>query len=198
MGATDNYPQVEITSRAQWRGWLQKHHASSTGIWLVTHKKSQGDKHVPYADVVEEALCFGWIDSVGRKMDSERSGLLLTPRKARSGWSAVNKTRIKKLEAAGLMTEIGAEKIREAKANGTWTKLDASDAMTEPDDLKKAFTKSKVARKNWDAFPASARKATLEWIYAAKRNETRATRVQETVKLSAENIRPRQWIPKEK
>lgn len=194
MTAAEKYPQVEITSRAQWRQWLEEHHASLGGIWLVTHKKAQGEKHVPYADVVEEALCFGWVDGQARALDETRSQLLLTPRKRRSGWSAVNKKRIAELIASGKMTEAGLKKIEAAKADGSWKKLEHSDALTEPEDLKTAFTKSEDARRNWDAFPPSARKATLEWIYAAKRDETRAARVKETVELSAQNLRPRQWL----
>ena len=195
--ALDSYPQVEITSRTQWRRWLEKYHETSTGIWLVTHKKAQGSKHVPYAEVVEEALCFGWVDGLGRALDDTRSQLLLTPRKPRSTWSAVNKTRVAALIASGKMTAAGLEKVEVAKANGSWNTLEHSDALTEPADLEAAFSKAKTARKNWDAFPPSARKATLEWIYAAKRDETRAARIKDTVKLSAQNIRPRQWQKKE-
>ena len=164
----------------------------------MTHKKSQGGKHVPYGDAVEEALCFGWVDSRPRKIDAERTALLYTPRKPRSVWSALNKERVATLIANGKMTEAGLAKIALAKANGSWEKLERSDALTEPDDLKAAFEDSKKARENWESFPPSARKATLEWIYAAKRDATRAARVKETVALSAQNIRPRQWSPKGK
>lgn len=195
--ALSSYPQVEITSRVQWRQWLQEHHASSGGIWLIRYKKAQGDMHLPYNDVVEEALCFGWVDGQARALDETRSQLLLTPRKRRSAWSAVNKKRVADLIASGNMTKAGLEKIEAAKADGSWQKLEQSDALTESADLKAAFKKSKAARKNWDAFPPSARKATLEWIYAARRDETRAVRIKETVDLSAQNVRPRQW-PKPK
>ena len=194
--ALDQYPEVEITSRAQWRRWLEKNHAASKGIWLVTHKKAQGKKHVPYADVVEEALCFGWVDGQARSLDDDRSQLLLTPRKPKSTWSAINKKRVAMLMAEGKMMPAGKEKIEIAKANGSWETLELSDALAEPEDLKTAFAKNEAARKAWDAFPPSARKATLEWIYAAKRGETRAARVTETVRLSALNIRPRAWQKK--
>lgn len=197
MAAIDTHPQLEITSRAQWRRWLQKHHASSEGIWLVTYKKATVGKHVSYAEAVEEALCYGWIDSRPKKIDAERSALLYTPRKASSVWSAVNKKRVAALIENGMMRDAGLEKIERAKADGSWQKLEFSDALTEPDDLKAALAKSKAARKNWDAFPPSARKATLEWIYAAKREETRAARVREAAELSEKNIRPRAWKPKD-
>ena len=187
----DTYPQVQVTSRAQWRSWLLSNHSTTKGIWLVRYKKAHGEKHVPYADVVEEALCFGWVDGLARALDDTRSQILLTPRKPRSNWSAVNKARVESLIASGLMMVAGLEKIDIAKANGSWSNLEQSDALTEPDDLKAAFTKSATARKNWDAFPPSARKATLEWIYSAKRQETRADRVKKAVELSAQNLRPR-------
>jgi len=193
MPVTDQYPTVEVTSRRQWRAWLQKHHASSPGIWLVTYKKVAGKKHLPYAAAVEEALCFGWIDSLPRKLDDERTMLLYTPRKPGSVWSAVNKARIERLTAEGKMTDAGGQKIDAAKADGSWDTLSASDALIEPDDLQKALRADSAAICYWRDFPASARKATLEWIYAAKRPETRAARIAETVQLSAQNIRPRDW-----
>ncbi len=197
MPATlSNLPQVEITSRAGWRAWLQKNHKDSTGIWLVTYKKAAGEKHVPYSEVVEEALCFGWVDSLGGKVDAERSKLFLAPRRKGSVWSALNKTRVARLVADGIMTPAGLEKIEAAKADGSWDTLNRSDAGEEPADLAAAFKKNPQARRHWNAFPPSARKVTLEWIYAAKRSETHAVRIAETVRLCAENIRPRQWTPK--
>jgi uncharacterized protein YdeI (YjbR/CyaY-like superfamily) len=115
---SDRYAQVEVSSREAWRAWLGEHHATEPGVWVVTFKKGRGP-HVPYGEVVEEALAHGWIDSKGRKVDDERSGLLVTPRKPASKWSAANKERIGRLVAAGLMTPAGTAVVEAAKASGT-------------------------------------------------------------------------------
>jgi uncharacterized protein YdeI (YjbR/CyaY-like superfamily) len=188
---SDAYEQVEVTSAEQLRRWLQAHHDRSLGIWLVTHKKAAGRKHLPYDEIVREALCWGWIDSKGRAVDEQRSSLLLTPRKPTSGWSRPNKLRVAELEASGRMAAPGRAVIEAAKASGTWTALDAVENLVEPGELTAALDAVPAARTHWDAFPRSTRRATLEWIYAAKRPETRDKRIADTVKLSARNERPR-------
>jgi len=190
---SDRYEQVEITSRAQWRAWLAEHHADAPGVWVVTHKKSEGDKHVPYDDVAEEALAFGWVDSQPRKLDERRSQLLVTPRKPRSSWSKVNKERIERLTAAGRMTPAGAAAVATAKANGAWSALDDVEQLVEPDDLRAALDADPAARRHWDAFPRSARRGILEWIGTAKTAPTREKRVAETARLAAQDIRANQW-----
>jgi uncharacterized protein YdeI (YjbR/CyaY-like superfamily) len=142
---------------------------------------------------VEEALCFGWIDSLPRKLDEKRSMLLLAPRKAKSAWSALNKARVEKLLAAKLMQPAGLAVIAAAKASGHWSKLDAVELLEIPDDLGKALAKSAAARKNFDTFPRSVRRAILEWIIQAKKPETRAARITETVSKAKDNIRANQW-----
>jgi uncharacterized protein YdeI (YjbR/CyaY-like superfamily) len=184
---------VEITSRAQWRAWLQAHHSDAPGAWVVTYKKHTGDRHVPYDEVVEEALCFGWIDSSGRKVDEDRWKLLVTPRKPGSNWSQANKERIERLDAAGLLTPAGEAAVASARADGSWEALDAASALEEPADLRQALDGEPDARGHWDAFPPSTRRAILEWIGNAKRAETRAKRVGETAALAARNVRANQW-----
>lgn len=190
---SDEYGQVEVTSRAQWRDWLAEHHRSAPGIWLVTHKKAQGDAHVPYADVVEEALCFGWVDSKGRLLDARRSMLLMTPRKRGSGWSRPNKERVARLAAAGRLTPAGRAAIDSAKVDGAWTALDAIENLEEPPDLTAALDADPDARRHWDAFPRSAKRGILEWISTAKKAETRGQRVAETVRLASRGERANQW-----
>ena len=190
-GVSDAYEQVEVTSADQLRTWLRAHHDRSPGIWLVTYKKAAGEKHLPYDEIVREALCWGWIDSKGRAVDEQRSSLLLTPRKPTSGWSRPNKLRVAELEASGRMAAPGRAVIEAAKASGTWTALDAVENLVEPGELTAALDAVPAACTNWAAFPRSTRRATLEWIYAAKRPETRDKRIAETVKLSARNERPR-------
>ena len=186
---SDAYEQVEVTSAAELRNWLEANHAASPGIWLVSYKKAAGERYLSYEDIVCEALCWGWIDSKGRSLDELRSQLLLTPRKPTSKWSRPNKVRIAELEASGRMAEPGRAVVEAAKASGTWTALDDVENLVEPADLKAALDRVPQARKNWDAFPRSPRRASLEWIAAAKRPETRARRITETVDLAAQNVR---------
>jgi len=187
------YEQVAVTSRSQWRAWLKKHHSSSPGVWAITFKKDSGGPHVPYDDVAEEALAFGWIDSKGRKLDEDRWQLLVTPRKPKSSWSRVNKGRVERLLEDGVMTQAGLEAVEVAKANGAWSALDDVENLTEPDDLRAALDANKRARHYWDAFPRSVKRGILEWIGNAKTEPTRTKRVAETARLAAQDIRANQW-----
>jgi uncharacterized protein YdeI (YjbR/CyaY-like superfamily) len=190
--AAADYPQLEVATRDELRRWLEAHHDRSTGVWVVTRKRAAGGQ-VAWNDVVEEALCFGWVDSLPRKLDAERSMLLVTPRKPKSRWSAKNKAHVADLERRGLMRSAGRAAVAAAKASGTWTALDAVAALVEPDDLVAALAARRGARKNWDGFPASVRRGILEWILAARRPETRAARIAETARLAARNERANQW-----
>lgn len=192
----DQLDTFHARSRAEWRAWLADHHRSAPGVWLISSKKGTGQPRVEYDEAVEEALCFGWIDSLPRKLDDERSMLLFTPRKPKSGWSKLNKTRIEKLLAAGLMTEAGLEKIELAKQNGAWTSLDAVEELTIPPDLQAALDANPTAKRFFDAFAKSAKKGILQWIESAKRPETRQKRIEETVTLAARNEKANQFTPK--
>ncbi|MCB0153188.1 MAG: YdeI/OmpD-associated family protein [Anaerolineae bacterium] len=189
----NNNQQVQIESRAEWRAWLEKNHSQPAGIWLVTFKKHCGEKYVSYDDIVEEALCFGWVDSLPRKLDADRSMLWLAPRKAGSNWSKLNKERVERMLAAGLMTPAGLAKIEGAKADGSWQALDAVEALEIPPDLADALAAYDAAGANFEAFPRSAKRGILEWISNAKRPETRAKRIAETARLAQDNIRANQW-----
>ena len=189
MGLND-YPVVEMKSRAEWRAWLERHHASHPAIWLATWKKNT-PHYMTYADVVEEALCFGWIDSTARALDQQRSMLLLAPRKPKSVWSALNKRRIEDLEKRGLMTAAGRAKIESAKADGSWSALDAVEALEMPADLAKAL--GRKGRTTFDSWPPSLRKQSLYWITQAKRPETRAKRVAEVADAAKRGERPARW-----
>jgi uncharacterized protein YdeI (YjbR/CyaY-like superfamily) len=191
-----DHGRIEITSRAQWRAWLEAHHRDTPGVWVVTHKKAAGDVHVPYAEVVEEALCFGWVDSKAGSVDERRTMLLLTPRRRGSGWSRPNKERIARLEAAGLIAPAGRAVLDAARADGSWTALDAVENLEEPPELTAALDADPGARRNWDGFPRSAKRASLVWISSAKRPETRANRVRETVERSARGERADQPRPR--
>jgi uncharacterized protein YdeI (YjbR/CyaY-like superfamily) len=181
---------LDVGSRAELRAWLAANHQTSDGVWFVRWKKGT-DRHVPYEDVAQEALCFGWIDGQARPLDEDSSLILLTPRRPTSGWSRVNKNRIELLEAAGLIEPAGHAAIEVARANGSWEALDQVEALVEPDDLTAALDAQPDARREWDAFPPSAKKLLLGWIYSAKRPETRANRVRQTVDEAAVGRRAR-------
>jgi uncharacterized protein YdeI (YjbR/CyaY-like superfamily) len=190
--AAEGYPSIEVGSRAALRLWLAANHATSKGAWAVTRKRSAGGT-VAWNDIVEEALCFGWIDSLPRKLDSERTMLLITPRKPASKWSAKNRKHVADLEARGLMHASGRALVAAAKESGTWEALDSVTALVVPADLARALGEYASARGNWDRFPPSVRRGILEWICAAKRPSTRAGRVLETARLAADNQRANQW-----
>lgn len=187
-----DHERVEITSRSQWRGWLEANHTQADWIWLVTYKKSaRPDLHVPWTDVVQEAICFGWIDSQAAKLDDERSMVRLSPRKPGSAWSAINKAHVADLSERGLITDAGWATIEAAKQDGSWEFLDDVEAGIIPDDLAAAFDAMPGSRERFESFPRSTTRATLEWIKQAKRPQTRAGRIDETVRKSLGSVRPR-------
>jgi len=162
---------------AAWRAWLETHHASERGVWVATWRPPSGRERVPYADLVVEAICFGWIDSTVTKLDDERGIQLMTPRKARSGWTRLNRQRVADMEAAGRMTDAGRAAVAVARANGWWTRMDSVEDLVEPDELRAALDAPPTAREAWDGFPPSARKQMLWWIATAARPDTVANRV---------------------
>ena len=186
------HERVEVTSRDALRQWLKANHQRPDSIWLVTWKKPS-PRHVPYDAIVEEALCFGWIDSQPRSLDDDRTMVRLSPRKPTSGWSAINKRRVEHLIASGRMADSGMAAIEVAKRNGAWTVLDDAHALEPPPELVTAFERHPGARDQFLAFPPSARRAILEWIALAKREETRAARIEETARLAARGERANAW-----
>lgn len=182
---TDEYERVEARDRKQWRAWLKKNHARSPGVWLAFYKKASGKPTVQYDESVEEALCYGWIDSLMKPVDEQRYRQLFTPRKPGSKWSAPNKDRVERMVAAGLMTEVGMEKIRAAKRDGSWATADASDSLIVPPDLRKALGRNEKTRAGFEKMPPGRRKQLLAWIYDAKRPETRARRITQAVEVAA-------------
>ena len=159
-------------------------------IWLVFYKKHTGKPTISYEDAVQEALCFGWIDSTVRRLDEERYIQLFTPRKTGSNWSALNKRRVKLLLKQGLLTEAGLQKIEEAKKDGSWKKLDAVEKLRVQPDLRHALSANSKAKKNFAGLSSSRKKQFLWWIESAKREATRAKRIEETVLRVAEGKTP--------
>ena len=196
MGAFDDAPLVPAESREQRRAWLDANHASARAAWLVTWRPASGRPVLAYEAAVEEALCFGWVDSRGGKVDEQRTRLYFAPRQPRSGWARPNKERVERLLAAGRMAPAGLATIERARANGSWTLLDAVERLEVPDDLAVALDARPPAREHWEAFPRSVRRAALERIAVARRVETRARRVEATALLAQRNERPDLGPPK--
>jgi uncharacterized protein YdeI (YjbR/CyaY-like superfamily) len=187
--------EVEVQRRQEWRDWLTNNHEQSESIWLVTHKKHTGnDKYLAYNDIVEEALCFGWIDSLARKhsSDENRTMRLLSPRQPKSVWSRLNKSRVARLESQQLIMPAGMSKIEQAKADGSWSFLDDVEALIVPHDLAIAFsTANPQAKAFFEEFSPSTKKGILQWIKMAKREQTRQQRIEKTVALAAQNMKAR-------
>ena len=178
-------------NRDEWRAWLEKNHDRESEIWLVFYKVKVNKESIKYQEAVEEALCFGWIDSKVNRIDDERHMQKYTPRKVNSIWSPTNKKRVAKLKKAGLMTEFGLRAVDIAKKNGSWNKLDSVNIRLEiPRALKEALEKNQRAKKNYENLPPSRKKQFLWWIKSAKRDETIKKRIRETIKLLVENKRP--------
>ena len=175
--------QFQPKSRQAWREWLKKHHATSTGVWLVYAKKHTKIPSLTYNDAVEEALCFGWIDSLIHPIDDSFYRQVFTPRKAKSLWSALNRTRVKRLIEAGLMTAAGLALITLAKQSGTWKGHAPSETLTLPPELRKAIEANPSAKKNWPTYTESQRKMFLYSVHGAKRPETRAKRVARVIEI---------------
>jgi uncharacterized protein YdeI (YjbR/CyaY-like superfamily) len=189
MSALDDAPLVQVDDRATWRGWLEVNHASSRGVWLVTWRARSGRQGLEYEAAIEEALCFGWVDSTAGRVDDDRGKLYFAPRKPRSVWAASNKARIERLIAAGMMAPAGLAAIERARANGSWTVLDSVERLEIPDDLAAALAATPLADANFAAFPPSARKQLLGWVATAVRPETRAARIAKIAAAAARNER---------
>jgi uncharacterized protein YdeI (YjbR/CyaY-like superfamily) len=187
----DGGERFQPDTLADWREWLATNHARPAGVWLVTWKAGAPGRTITYEESVEQALCFGWVDSQAKGLDTERTMLWFAPRRARSGWARTNKQRIERLTAAGLMAPAGQAVIDAAKADGSWTLLDDVEDLVVPADLAAAFAAHPGARENWDAFPRSPRRAMLVWLVEAKKPQTRAKRVAEIAERAALGQRAR-------
>lgn len=181
-------------NREAWRLWLQEHHRSKQSIWLVYYKKQANVPTVSYSHAVDEALCFGWIDSTRKSLGDDRFMQFFCKRKPKSGWSKVNKEKIEQLIEEGLMTPAGYECIERAKQNGSWASFDEIEALTIPSDLEAAFQANTVAADYFLGLSKSARKIMLHWLAAAKRPETRQKRLNELVEMAAQRQKPKQFI----
>jgi uncharacterized protein YdeI (YjbR/CyaY-like superfamily) len=168
---------IRAESEGDWRNWLEKNYNSDQSVWLIIYKKESRIPSVYYSEAVDQALCFGWIDSVPNKRDAESYFVLFSKRNPKSNWSQVNKNKIARLEKLGLIHESGRRMIELAKESGTWNALDKVDALEEPEDLMNLLNASSTALANWQRLSKSYRRGVLEWLQSAKKSETRTKRL---------------------
>ncbi len=192
----DKQRTFNAKSRAEWRNWLEQNHQSEKLVWLVISRKGSKMPGVSYEEAVEEALCFGWIDSRANRKDAQSFYLLIAKRNPKSYWSRSNRERAQKLIEQGLMTKARLYIIELAKKTGTWTALEKIENSTIPDDLQKQFDQNKTAFENFQAFASSSKQMILYWIQDAKRPETRQKRIEETVALAEKNVRVNEFRQK--
>jgi uncharacterized protein YdeI (YjbR/CyaY-like superfamily) len=182
-------PQLHMPTRAAWREWLAQNHATQQNVWLKIYKKQSQTSSVQYNEAVDEALCFGWIDSSIKKGDDDFYLQFFAKRNPKSNWSKVNKAKVTQLTAAGLMTEAGQRMIDLAQQTGTWDALNDVENLLVPNDLAEALASVAMATERWEAFSRSTKRGILEWILNAKRPETRQERVEKTARMAARNLK---------
>ncbi len=186
---SDEIQQIEAPDRATWRRWLEQNHAIADAVWLVYWKKGSGHPSIAWSEAVDEALCFGWIDSKAQSLDENRYRQYWTVRKPGSIWSRINKEKVAELSAAGLMTPAGLAAVERAKQDGSWTILDGPEAGIVPDDLAAAMDEAGV-RETYESFTMGAKKSILAWLVMAKREATRANRITKTIEALRRGERP--------
>ena len=176
-------------SRADWRAWLEQHHQQEKSVWLIIYRKESATPSVYY----DEALCFGWVDSKRNKRDEESYFQFFSRRNPKSNWSRVNKQKVATLIEAGRVAEPGYEMVRLAQESGTWTALDEVENLLVSEDLQAALDQYEHAAQHFVKFPRSVKRGILEWIFNAKRSETRQKRIEETARLADQNLRANQY-----
>jgi uncharacterized protein YdeI (YjbR/CyaY-like superfamily) len=178
---------LHVTTRDEWRTWLANHHASETEIWLIYYKKDSGQPRIPYDHAVEEALCFGWVDSIVKKIDDQKFAQKFTPRRDCTKWSTLNIQRVRKLISEGRMTEVGLAKIDLAVLDAEPQAKRSKDDQDIPRFIKQALMASPMAWKNFQSLAPSYRTNYIGWIMDAKREETRRRRLREAISLLEQN-----------
>lgn len=180
-------------SRSDWREWLVKHHQERQAVWLVYYKARSGIASLTWSEAVEEALCFGWIDSTKRPIDDSRYMQYFSKRKPTSTWSKINKDKVERLIKSNLMTKAGFDSIETAKQNGTWTLMDDIEESNVPEDLKIALNGHEGSYEFFQGLSKSTKRTLLHWVVTAKRAETRDKRVKEIARLAAKGKIPKQF-----
>ena len=188
MVKTEHFEKLEVTSAQQLRDWLEVHHTQQESVWLVTYKKVVRENYIPHDEVLDELLCFGWIDGVARKLDDQRTMQLIGPRRVQH-WAKSYKDRAARLTREGRMHAAGLHAIAESKRNGLWSFMDDVDALGMPNDLLEALLANPPAVDHFTRFPPSSKRFTLRWIKMAKTTQTRSKRIEMTARLAARNER---------
>jgi uncharacterized protein YdeI (YjbR/CyaY-like superfamily) len=185
-------------NRQEWRAWLLEHHVQEKSVWLIYYKKKSNAERLTWSEAVDEALCFGWIDSIAKPLDGDRYMQFFSRRKPKSVWSGINKEKVRKLTDEGLMAQAGLDCIEIAKQNGSWTFMDDAQAMVVPPDLEAEFEKRPNANSYFLSLCKSDKRNILQWLVQAKRSETRQKRITEIIEQGDQNMKPKalQWNKK--
>ncbi len=184
MVQTDNFNKIEISSSQELRSWLANHHHQAESVWLVTFKKSVPNKYVSTSEVLDELLCFGWIDGIRRKLDEDRTMQLISPRKV-DHWAQTYKDRATRLIEAGKMQDSGLRSIEWSKQQGLWDFMNDVDQLIVPDDLRSALSKYDGATNFFTLINDSSKRFVLRYIKLAKTEKTRMSRIEEIASLAA-------------
>lgn len=180
-------------SQTEWRQWLKENHLSKPSVWLIFYKKKSKQPTISWSEAVDEALCFGWIDSVKKKLDDERSIQFFSKRKPNGTWSKINKAKVEQLIASGKMMEAGHHVILTAKQNGSWSILDDVEELIIPKDLEKEFKKNPGSKDYFLSLSKSVKKMMLQWIVMAKQDVTRQKRINEIAEMASQKLKPKQF-----
>lgn len=189
----DGVLAVSAQDSTAWRRWLEKHHLFTKSVWLIIYKKDSDIQSITYDQAVDDALCFGWVDSKPNKRDDKSFYQYFAKRHPKSNWSLINKEKVARLAEAGKMHPSGMAMVEEAKISGNWDALNDVENLVIPKDLAEALTRYESAAMHFENFPRSVKKGILEWILNAKRPETRNRRIVETARLADQNIRANQY-----
>lgn len=181
------------SNKQDWRKWLELNHKNKEAVWLIFYKKKSSKYNLNWSESVDQALCFGWIDSVKKTINDEKYIQYFSKRKAKSNWSKINKNKVQFLIEQGFMKEAGYKSIEIAKENGSWTFLDEVEALLIPEDLKKEFINYKGSIEYFQSLSNSVKKILLYWVISAKRKETRQKRISEIAQNANEKMIPKQF-----
>ncbi|MEQ8358736.1 MAG: YdeI/OmpD-associated family protein [Cytophagales bacterium] len=179
---------------SDWQNWLIENHKNEKGVWLIIYKKGSPKQNITWSEAVDEALCFGWIDSIKKPIDEEKYKHYYGPRKEKSIWSKVNKDKVENLIASNRIVEAGLKSIETAKKNGSWTFLDSVEALEVPIDLENEFAKHKGSKEYYNSLSKSIQKGMLAWVKMAKRTETREKRILEIAENAAKHKKPKHFV----
>ena len=192
------FEKIFVESLDDLHSWLLANHSQQESVWLVKWKKDYGPTYISYDEIVDELMCFGWVDSLPKNLNEEKTMLLLSPRNPKSNWAKVNKERVDRLIKVGKMMEAGLKMVEIAQQNGTWNFLDDVEKLILPDDLKEAFENNPKANYYYERFPRSSKRGILEWIKNAKQENTRKKRIEETVEKASENRKANHHVGRDK